>query len=189
MEAAMPDVGHPTCTAEVLAEKPSDAAWRMLRVGRDRYDLIVVGPRDSAVWMQTFWTSEFFRLTRRRLAEGGVAAVVVRLSTAASVDLVTLTATFAAAFPEGGCVVARLGGCDVLVLAGCRGDGEQIAWERLARTRPVCVGGYDAVLVSGGPVEIHSLCQPRLRGKGAATTADGLLSGGVWRRMEPGDSP
>ncbi len=189
MERATSVGGDARCAAEVLVERTSDAAWRMLRVGRDRYDLIVVGPRDLGVWTQPFWTSEFFQLMCRRLADGGVAVVVARLSTTPNVDLVTLTATFAAAFPDGGCGVARLNGRDVLVLAGCRGDGGQIVWERLARTTPLWAGGYDAVLVAGGAVEIHSLCQPRLRGKGAATTVAGLLSGGVWRRMAPGDGP
>jgi len=189
MEAATPDGAHPYCSAEVLVERTSDAAWRMLRVGLERYDLIVVGSRGSGVWSQGFWTSEFFGLVRRRLADGGVAAAVVRPSAVPSVDLATLTATFAAAFPEGGCAVARLKGRDVLVLAGCRGDGGQLAWERLAGTAPVWAGGYDAVLVAGGAVEIHSLRQPRLRGKGATATAAGLLSRGVWRRVAGGDTP
>jgi len=189
MEAALSEGADARYAVEVLVGRTSDAAWRVLQVDLERYDLIVVGPRDSGVWSQAFWTSEFFQLMRRRLADGGVAVVVVRPSRVPSVDLATLTATFAAAFPEGGCSVARLKDRDVLVLAGCRGDGGQLAWERLGRTTPVWTGGYDALLVAGGAVEIHSLRQPRLRGKGAAATAAGLLSSGVWRRMAPGDSP
>lgn len=189
MEAATLHGADARYAVEVLVERTSDAAWRMLQVGLGRYDLIVVGPRDSGVCSQAFWSSEFLRSGRRRLVDGGLAVVVVRPSAVSSADLITLTATFAAVFPEGGCVAAELNGRDVLALVGCRGDGDRLPWQRLARPAPAWAGGYDAVLVAGGAVEIHSLRQPRLRGKGAAATVAGLLAGRGWQRLVPGDSP